>query len=94
MYTTEQIEKCPDSFRHGRRQNDMVNWTLAAMVEGLGNSDAELFDVWKERLTDLTKEQQHDMEDYEDEEKIYTVWSYYHEEDADILEDLMIEMVY
>ena len=94
MYTTEQIEKCPDSFRHGRRQNDMVNWTLAAMVEGLGSDGVQLIEVWKEHFEKLTKEQQCDMEDYEDEDKIYVVWDYYQYEDVDTLEDLMIEMVY
>lgn len=94
MYTTEQIEKCPDSFYRGRRQNDMVNWTLAAMLEGLGSSATELFEVWKERFGELTKEQQYEMKDYEDEYKIYTVWDYYNKEDADTLEELQIEMVY
>lgn len=94
MYTTEQIEKYPDSFRHGRRQNDMVNWTLAAMIEKLGDDATQLYHEWKKRKSNLTNEQQHDMLDYEDEEKIYVVWDYYKEEDVDTLEDLMIEMVY
>lgn len=101
----EQIEKCYFFGDKGRRNNDIVNWTLAKMIqwiEDTGEEDA--YDLSPDQLQEEFLEAfknnrprhalKNDLAVYEWEDKIDTVWSCYNRLDKRDLEDLFLDMDY
>lgn len=97
----EEIENCKDSFTEGRRNDDLVNWTLAFIaVNDIEYGDnvplsAELcIDMFEQFMLGLRDKQIDDLNDYDWKAKIKTVVTYYGEEDLETLESLLIDVEY
>lgn len=91
------IENCEDSMTRGRRNNDVVNWTLAKLavwcedfenVDGL--SSEQLIEEFKEKFDTTSLNIRH----YDWEDKIETVFSYYRDLDPDEWEALLVDVEY
>lgn len=87
------LENFDDScFREGHRNNDIVNWTLLTMMNGVRTSK-NLLTAWRDLCwAKLDDDQKYDLYDWEEdpEEKILLVYDYYNHYDYDDLEDLLI----
>lgn len=93
----EKIENCPDSFTEGRRNDDLVNWTLAYIATyDFSNpiSKQTCVNDFEQLMLGLRDEQIDDLNHYNWEDKIKKVASYYLEEDLETLESLLIDVEY
>lgn len=95
----EEIENYPNSFTAGRRNDDLVNWTIAFMVTekadyGAIITDELCIDVFEQFMLGLRDKQIDDLNDYDWKDKIRTVVTYYSEEDPETLESLLIDVEY
>lgn len=93
----EGIENCPDSFTEGRRNDDLVNWTLAYIATYDYNhaiNAQTCVDDFEQFMLGLRDKQIDDLNDYDWKDKIKRVASYYLEEDLETLESLLIDVEY
>lgn len=93
----EKIENCPESFTEGRRNDDLVNWTLAyiATYDYSYAINAQIcVDDFEQFMLGLRDKQIDDLNDYDWKNKIKRVASYYLEEDLETLESLLIDVEY
>lgn len=93
----EGIENYPDSFTEGRRNDDLVNWTLAYIATYDYNCaiNAQIcVDDFEQFMLGLRDKQIDDLNDYDWKTKIKKVASYYLEEDLETLESLLIDVEY
>lgn len=93
----EGIENCPDSFTEGRRNNDLVNWTLAYIATYDYNYDINtqtFVDDFEQFMFGLRDKQIDALNDYDWKVKIKKVADYYLEEDLETLESLLIDIEY
>ena len=93
----EGIENYPDSFTEGRRNDDLVNWTLAYIATyDYSNHISEQICVadFEQLMLGLRDEQIDDLNDYDWKDKIKKVADYYLEEDLETLESLLIDVEY
>lgn len=101
MITTNQIIDYKDSFREGRRNDDIVNFVLAFVNEkgpfkSHSEAEEELSTAIDSLMHELQPAQKTDLEEWEIDylEKFDTVLDYYWDEDSDTLESLVIELDY
>lgn len=93
----EKIENCPESFTEGRRNDDLVNWTLAYIATYDYNYAINAqtpVDDFEQFMLGLRDKQIDDLNDYDWKAKIKKVASYYLEEDLETLESLLIDVEY
>lgn len=95
----EEIENFKDSFTVGRRNDDLVNWTIAFMVTekadyGAIITDELCIDVFEQLMLGFRDEQIDALVAYDYKDKIRTVVTYYSEEDPETLESLLIDVEY
>lgn len=97
----EEIENCKDSFIKGRRNDDLVNWTLAFIAvndiefgHNIPLSDELCIDMFEQFMLGLRDKQIDDLNDYDWKDKIRTVVAYYGKEDLETLESLLIDVEY
>ena len=93
----EGIENCPDSFTEGRRNNDLVNWTLAYIATYDYNyaiNAQTCVDDFEQLMLGLRDKQIDALNDYNWKDKIKKVADYYLEEDLETLESLLIDVEY
>ena len=93
----EKIENCPESFTEGRRNDDLVNWTLAYIATYDYNyaiNAQTCVDDFEQFMLGLRDKQIDDLNDYDWKDKIKKVTSYYLEEDLETLESLLIDVEY
>lgn len=93
----EKIENCPDSFTEGRRNDDLVNWTLAYIATYDYNhaiNAQTCVDDFEQFMLGLRDKQIDDLNDYDWKDKIKRVADYYLEEDLETLESLLIDVEY
>lgn len=93
----EGIENCPDSFTEGRRNNDLVNWTLAYIATYDYNyaiNAQTCVDDFEQLMLGLRDKQIDALNDYDWKAKIKKVADYYLEEDLETLESLLIDVEY
>lgn len=93
----EGIENYPDSFTEGRRNDDLVNWTLAYIATYDYNyaiNGQTCVDDFKQLMLGLRDKQIDDLNHYNWEDKIKKVANYYLEEDLETLESLLIDVEY
>lgn len=93
----EGIENYPDSFTEGRRNDDLVNWTLAYIATydyDYAINAQTCVDDFEQLMLGLRDKQIDDLNDYDWEDKIKKVASYYLEEDLETLESLLIDVEY
>lgn len=93
----EGIENCPDSFTEGRRNNDLVNWTLAYIATYDYNyaiNAQTCIDDFEQFMLGLRDKQIESLNDYDWKGKIEKVADYYLEEDLETLESLLIDVEY
>lgn len=93
----EGIESYPDSFTEGRRNDDLVNWTLAYIATYDYNcpiNSQTPVDDFEQLMLRLRDEQIDDLNDYDWKAKIKKVANYYLEEDFETLESLLIDVEY
>lgn len=93
----EKIENCPESFTEGRRNDDLVNWTLAYIATYDYNQAMHLqtpVDDFEQLMLGFRDKQIDDLNDYDWKAKIKKVASYYLEEDLETLESLLIDVEY
>lgn len=93
----EVIENCPDSFTEGRRNDDLVNWTLAYIATYDYNhaiNAQTCVDDFEQFMLGLRDKQIDDLNDYDWKDKIKRVADYYLEEDLETLESLLIDVKY
>lgn len=93
----EGIENCPDSFTEGRRNNDLVNWTLAYIATYDYNYAINAqtpVDDFEQLMLGLRDKQIDALNDYDWKRKIKKVADYYLEEDLETLESLLIDVEY
>lgn len=93
----EGIENYPDSFTEGRRNDDLVNWTLAYIATyDFSNpiSEQTCVDDFKQLMLGFRDKQIDDLNHYNWEDKIKKVAYYYLEEDLETLESLLIDVEY
>lgn len=93
----EGIENYPDSFTEGRRNDDLVNWTLAYIATYDYNYAINAqtpVDDFEQLMLGLRDKQINDLNDYDWKDKIKKVASYYLEEDLETLESLLIDVEY
>ncbi len=93
----EGIENCPDSFTEGRRNDDLVNWTLAYIATYDYNyaiNAQTCVDDFGQFMLGLQDKQIDDLNHYNWEDKIKKVADYYLEEDLETLESLLIDVEY
>lgn len=93
----EGIENYPDSFTEGRRNDDLVNWTLAYIATYDYNYaiNAQIpVDDFEQLMLGLRDKQIDALNDYDWKAKIKKVASYYLEEDLETLESLLIDVEY
>ena len=93
----EGIENCPESFTEGRRNDDLVNWTLAYIATYDYNyaiNTQICVDDFEQFMLGLRDKQIDDLNDYDWKAKIKKVASYYLEEDLETLESLLIDVEY
>lgn len=97
----EEIENYPNSFIAGRRNSDLVNWTLALIAvnhieygDNIPLSDEYCIDEFEQFMLGLRDEQIDDLNDYDWKAKIKTVVTYYGEDDLETLESLLIDVEY
>lgn len=91
------IENYPDSFTEGRRNDDLVNWTLAYIATyDYKNpiTKQTCVDDFEQLMLGLRDEQIDDLNDYDWKDKIKKVADYYLEEDLETLESLLIDVEY
>lgn len=95
--TSSTIEKSKFSFQPGRRQNDVVNWTLVKMIENPGCSIEDLTRMWDEFYLDRSKAKVVESLlawDEEPEHRIEIVHGTYAQEDPIDLSAYIIDMEY
>lgn len=93
----EKIENYPDSFTEGRRNDDLVNWTLAYIATyDFSNpiSKQTCVDDFEQLMLGFRDKQIDDLNHYNWEDKIKRVADYYLEEDLETLESLLIDVEY
>ena len=93
----EGIENYPDSFTEGRRNDDLVNWTLAYIATYDYNyaiNAQTCVDDFEQLMLGLRDKQIDDLNNYDWKDKIKKVASYYLEEDLETLESLLIDVEY
>lgn len=97
----EEIENYPNSFTAGRRNDDLVNWTIAFIAvnnieygDNVPPSDEYCIDEFEQFMLGLRDKQIDDLNDYDWKDKIRTVVTYYSEEDPETLESLLIDVEY
>lgn len=93
----EGIENCPNSFTEGRRNDDLVNWTLAYIATYDYNhaiNAQTCVDDFEQFMFGLRDKQIDDLNDYDWKDKIKRVANYYLEEDLKTLESLLIDVEY
>lgn len=93
----EGIENYPESFTEGRRNDDLVNWTLAYIATYDYNyaiNEQTCIDDFEQLMLGLRDKQIDDLNDYDWKDKIKKVASYYLEEDLETLESLLIDVEY
>lgn len=93
----EGIENYPDSFTEGRRNDDLVNWTLAYIATYDYNyaiNAQTCVDDFEQLMLGFRDKQIDDLNHYNWEDKIKKVASYYLEEDLETLESLLIDVEY
>lgn len=93
----EGIENYPDSFTEGRRNDDLVNWTLAYIATYDYNhaiNAQTCVDDFEQFMLGLRDKQIDDLNDYDWKDKIKRVVSYYLKEDLETLESLLIDVEY
>lgn len=97
----EEIENCPNSFTVGRRNDDLVNWTLAFIAvnnieygDNVPPSDEYCIDEFEQFMLGLRDKQIDDLNEYNWKGKIKTVVKYYGEYDLEALESLLIDVEY
>lgn len=93
----ERIENYPDSFTEGRRNDDLVNWTLAYIATyDYSNPIYKqvCVDDFEQLMLGLRDEQIDDLNHYDWKDKIKRVADYYLEEDLETLESLLIDVEY
>ena len=93
----EVIENYPESFTEGRRNDDLVNWTLAYIATYDYNyaiNAQTCVDDFEQLMLGLRDKQIDDLNDYDWKDKIKKVASYYLEEDLETLESLLIDVEY
>lgn len=93
----EKIENYPDSFTEGRRNDDLVNWTLAYIATYDYNhaiNAQTCVDDFEQFMLGLRDKQIDDLNDYDWKDKIKRVADYYLEEDLETLESLLIDVEY
>ena len=93
----EAIENYPDSFTEGRRNDDLVNWTLAYIATYDYNyaiNAQTCVDDFGQLMLGLRDKQIDALNDYDWEDKIKKVADYYLEEDLETLESLLIDVEY
>ena len=93
----EVIENYPASFTEGRRNDDLVNWTLAYIATYDYNyaiNAQTCVDDFEQLMLGLRDKQIDDLNDYDWKDKIKKVASYYLEEDLETLESLLIDVEY
>lgn len=93
----EGIENYPDSFTEGRRNDDLVNWTLAYIATYDYNYAINAqtpVDDFEQLMLGFRDKQIDDLNHYNWENKIKKVVSYYNEEDLKTLESLLIDVEY
>lgn len=101
MITTNKIIDCKDSFREGRRNDDIVNFVLAFVNEkgpfkSRNEAGEELSAAIDSLMHELLPAQKTDLEEWEIDylEKFDMVLDYYWNENSDTLESLVIELDY
>lgn len=93
----EKIENYPDSFTEGRRNDDLVNWTLAYIATyDFSNpiSKQTCVDDFEQLMLGFRDKQIDDLNHYDWKVKIKKVADYYLEEDLETLESLLIDVEY
>lgn len=93
----EKIENYPDSFTEGRRNSDLVNWTLAYIATYDYNYAINAqtpVDDFEQLMLGLRDKQIDALNDYDWKGKIKKVADYYLEEDLETLESLLIDVEY
>lgn len=93
----EGIENYPDSFTEGRRNDDLVNWTLAYIATYDYNYAINAqtpVDDFEQLMLGLRDKQIDALNDYDWKAKIKKVADYYLEEDLETLESLLIDVEY
>lgn len=93
----EGIENYPDSFTEGRRNDDLVNWTLAYIATYDYKdpiSKQACVDDFEQLMLGLRDKQIDDLNHYDWKVKIKKVVDYYLEEDLETLESLLIDVEY
>lgn len=93
----EGIENCPDSFTEGRRNDDLVNWTLAYIATydySYAINRQTCVDDFEQLMLGLRDKQIDALNDYDWKRKIKKVADYYLEEDLETLESLLIDVEY
>lgn len=93
----EKIENYPDSFTEGRRNDDLVNWTLAYIATYDYNyaiNTQTPVDDFEQLMLGLRDKQIDDLNHYDWKDKIKRVADYYLEEDLETLESLLIDVEY
>lgn len=93
----EKIENYPDSFTEGRRNDDLVNWTLAYIATYDYNyaiNTQTPVDDFEQLMLGFRDKQIDDLNDYDWKDKIKRVADYYLEEDLETLESLLIDVEY
>lgn len=97
----EELENCPNSFIEGRRNDDLVNWTLAYIAttkidfgDGYSITGELCIDEFEQFMLGLRDAQIDALNDYEWKDKIETVVDYYGKEDLETLESLLIDVEY
>lgn len=93
----EGIENYPDSFTEGRRNDDLVNWTLAYIATYDCNypiNEQLCVDSFEQLMLGLRDKQIDDLNEYDWKDKIKKVADYYLEEDLETLESLLIDVEY
>lgn len=97
----EEIENCSNSFTAGRRNDDLVNWTLAFIAvnnieygDNVPLSDELCIDEFEQFMLGLRDKQIDDLNEYDWKGKIKTVVAYYGEDDLETLESLLIDVEY
>lgn len=93
----EGIENYSDSFTEGRRNDDLVNWTLAyiATYDFKDHiSKQTCVDDFEQLMLGLRDKQIDNLNDYDWKDKIKKVADYYLEEDLETLESLLIDVEY
>lgn len=93
----EEIENYPDSFTEGRRNDDLVNWTLAYIATYDYNHPINkqiCIDDFGQFMLGLRDKQIDDLNHYNWEDKIEKVIGYYWKADLKTLESLLIDVEY